>query len=58
MATIEKRNGTWRAKVRKSGSSLSNTFVKKSDAVQWAAETERSIALGLAHGIGAMLESW
>jgi len=51
MATIEKRNGAWRAKVRKSGSSLSNTFVKKSDTVQWAAETERSIALGLAHGI-------
>ena len=51
MATFEKRNGAWRAKVRKSGSCLSKTFLKKSDAVQWAAETERSIVLGLAHGI-------
>lgn len=51
MATFEKRNGAWRAKVRKSGSCLSKTFLKKSDAVQWAAETERSIVLGLAHDI-------
>ncbi|PPR28145.1 MAG: hypothetical protein CFH38_00154, partial [Alphaproteobacteria bacterium MarineAlpha10_Bin1] len=46
MAAIEKRSGSWRAKVRKSGSSLSKTFTKKSDAVMWAAETERAIQLG------------
>ena len=39
MASIEKRSGNWRAKVRKSGSpSLNKTFTKKSDAVRWAAE--------------------
>ena len=47
MASIEKRSGNWRAKVRKSGSSsLNKTFTKKSDAVRWAAETERAIRLG------------
>jgi len=51
MATIEKRIGRWRAKVRKSGSSLSKTFLKKSDALQWAAETERSITLGFLHPV-------
>jgi len=52
MATIEKRIGRWRAKVRKSGCSLSKTFQKKSDALQWAAETERSITLGFLHPTG------
>ena len=47
MAVIEKRSGNWRAKVRKSGSPpLNKTFTKKSDAVRWAAETERAIQLG------------
>ncbi len=47
MAVIDKRSGNWRAKVRKSGSPpLNKTFTKKSDAVSWAAETERAIQLG------------
>jgi len=47
MAVIEKRSGNWRAKIRKSGSpSLNKTFLKKSDAVRWAVETERAIQLG------------
>ena len=47
MPAIEKRSGKWRAKVRKSGSSLSKTFTKKSDAISWAVEAERSINLRL-----------
>ena len=41
MATIEKRKGHWRVKVRKSSASFSKTFNKKSDAVRWAIESER-----------------
>ena len=47
MATIEKRYGNWRAKVRRSNITHSKTFPKKSDAKTWATETERAIALGL-----------
>ena len=47
MAAIEKRSGNWGAKVRKSGRSLSKTFTKKSDAISWAVEAERSINLRL-----------
>ena len=48
MASIEKRSGNWRAKVRQSGSpSLNKTFTKKSDAVRWAAEAERAIRMGI-----------
>ena len=48
MASIEKRSGNWRAKVRQSGSpSLNKTFTKKSDAVRWVAEAERAIRMGI-----------
>jgi hypothetical protein len=47
VATIEKRYGNWRAKVRRSNITHSKTFPKKSDAKTWATETERAIALGL-----------
>ena len=47
MAVFEKRSGNWRAKIRVSGSPfLNKTFTKKSDAVRWAAETERAVQLG------------
>ena len=50
MATIDKHYGNWRARVRKNSISRTKTFTKKSDAANWALETERSIALGLPQG--------
>ena len=50
MATIDKQCGAWRARVRRNGISRTKTFPKKSDAADWALETERSIALGLPQG--------
>ncbi len=47
MPAIEKRSGKWRAKVRNSESSRSKTVTKKSDAISWAVEAERSINLRL-----------
>ena len=52
MATLRKRIGKrgqrWEARVRKACSpTLTRTFAKKSDAREWAAETERAIVLGL-----------
>ena len=37
MATIEKRNGKYRVKVRLKGVTKSETFTLKSDAVAWTA---------------------
>ncbi|MBI06746.1 MAG: integrase [Rhodospirillaceae bacterium] len=50
MATIDKQCGAWRARVRRNGISRTKTFTRKSDAADWALETERSIALGLPQG--------
>ena len=47
MATIEKRNGKYRVKVRLKGIAKSETFTLKSDAVAWAARTEAAILDGV-----------
>lgn len=47
MATIEKRNGKYRARVRMKGVTKSETFVYKSDALAWAARTEAAIVDGI-----------
>lgn len=47
MATIEKRNGKYRVKVRLKGVTKSETFALKSDAVAWAARTEAAILDGV-----------
>lgn len=47
MATIEKRNGKYRVKVRLKGVTKSETFTLKSDAVAWAARTEAAILDGI-----------
>lgn len=47
MATIEKRNGKYRVKVRLKGVTKSETFTLKSDAVAWAARTEAAILDGV-----------
>ena len=45
---IGKRGQRWEARVRKAYTpTLTQTFAKKSDAQEWAAETERAITLGL-----------
>lgn len=43
MATILKRNGKWRAQVRRDGHNLSKTFRLKSAAEEWAREAEHAI---------------
>lgn len=43
MASIDKRRGKWRAQVRRDGHSLCKTFLRKSDAEEWARERERAI---------------
>lgn len=43
MASIDKRRGKWRAQVRRDGHSLCKTFLRKSDAEEWAREKERAI---------------
>lgn len=43
MATFVKRDGKWRAQVRRDGHSLSRTFRLKVDADNWAREAERDI---------------
>ncbi len=40
MATIEDRNGKYRAKVRMNGTSKSATFASKRDAIDWARRQE------------------
>lgn len=47
MATIEKRNGKYRVKVRLKGVTKSETFTLKSDAAAWAARTEAAILDGI-----------
>lgn len=46
MATYTKRNGVWRAQVRRKGVSASETFKSKADAVAWATQKEHEINLG------------
>jgi len=43
MATFERREGTWRVKVRKSGVSRSATFRTKAEAVSWSIKVEAEI---------------
>lgn len=43
MASIDKRRGKWRAQVRRDDHSLCKTFLRKSDAEEWARERERAI---------------
>lgn len=43
MATFERREGTWRVKVRKSGVSRSATFRTKAEAVAWSVKVEAEI---------------
>ena len=40
MATIRKRGDRWQAQVRRRGTTLSKTFILKSDAQHWAKQTE------------------
>ncbi len=48
MASIQKRNGSYRARVKRVGeTTLSKTFNNRSDALQWAKHTEAQISLGL-----------
>ena len=46
VATYMKRNGVWRAQVRRKGVSLSESFKSKADAVAWATQKEHEINLG------------
>lgn len=46
MATFTKRNGRWRAQVRKDGKYQSKTFSTKKAAQQWAEDMEREIERG------------
>lgn len=46
MATYTKRDGMWRAQVRRKGVSLSDTFKSKADAVAWATQKEHEINIG------------
>ncbi|MEZ5937424.1 MAG: site-specific integrase [Hyphomonadaceae bacterium] len=43
MASIDKRRGKWRAQVRRDGHSICKTFLRKSDAEEWARDLERAI---------------
>ncbi len=43
MATIEKRNGKYRVRVRIQGANKSATFERKSDALAWAAKMETAV---------------
>ncbi|BFQ93113.1 tyrosine-type recombinase/integrase [Gallibacterium anatis] len=47
MATFIKRNGRWRAQIRKKGVSKSRTFRTKSEAIVWANNIEAQIDTGL-----------
>ena len=47
MATYAKRDGMWRAQVRRKGISLSKTFKSKADAVAWATTLEHEINIGV-----------
>jgi hypothetical protein len=47
MATIDNRNGKWRAQVRRKGlGSVSRSFINKKDAEAWARQTEAAIERG------------
>lgn len=46
MATYTKRDGKWRAQIRRKGVNLSETFRSKADAVAWATAKEHEINIG------------
>ena len=48
MASISKSQGMWRVRIRhKEEPQISRVFVRKGDAIHWAARTERALQLGL-----------
>lgn len=48
MASIQKRNGSYRVRIRRIGqSTLSQTFLTRNDALQWVKETQAKVDLGL-----------
>jgi hypothetical protein len=48
MATYVKlQSGSWRVQVRRKRQYASNTFLRRSDAEEWALEAERSIDRGV-----------
>lgn len=63
MASIEKRGKTWRARVRKDGANLSETFDTKAEALAWAVDIERKIKAGqpgshIKRTLGDLLEKY
>src|SRR5262245_9189949 len=46
MASFDKRRGKWRAQVRRGGHSICKTFLRKSDAEEWARDAERAVDMG------------
>jgi integrase len=48
MASIQKRNGSYRVRIKRAGeSTLSQTFLTRNEALQWAKETQAKVNLGL-----------
>lgn len=63
MPTIEKRGKRWRAKVRKDGANLSETFATKAEALAWSVDVERRIQSGqpgqhIKRTLGDLLEDY
>jgi len=47
MASIQKRNGSYRVRIKRSGqSTLSQTFLTRNEALQWVKETQAKVDLG------------
>lgn len=48
MASIQKRNGSYRVRIKRTGkSTLSQTFLTRNEALQWVKETQAMVDLGL-----------
>jgi integrase len=48
MASIHKRNGSYRVRIKRTGkSTLSQTFLTRNEALQWVKETQAKVDLGL-----------
>jgi integrase len=48
MASIQKRNGSYRVRIKRAGkSTLSQTFLNRNEALQWVKETQAKVDLGL-----------
>lgn len=48
MASIQKRNGSYRVRIKRTGkSTLSQTFLTRNEALQWVKETQAKVDLGL-----------